>query len=49
MEIQRYVTYFATLIIMELEAEKGNKIGNGLLNAMKTLKNIDATANFGKF
>jgi hypothetical protein len=32
---------------MELEAEKDG--GNGLMTAMKTLKNINATATFGKF
>ena len=34
---------------MELEAEKGGISGNGLLNAMNTIKNINTTANFGNF
>jgi len=41
--------YFASLIFMELEAEKGGGGTSGFLNAAATLKNIHATATFGRF
>ena len=34
---------------MELEAEKDGGGESGLLGAMKTLKNINTTATFGRF
>lgn len=34
---------------MELEAEKEGGGNTGLLSAMKTLKNINTTATFGRF
>jgi hypothetical protein len=44
-EINKYKIFFASLIIMELEAEKDG--GGGILTAMKTLKHINTTATFG--
>ena len=44
-EIVKYHQFFATLIIMELEAEKDG----GEAGLFKTLKNIHATATFGRF
>lgn len=45
-EVDKYIKYFTTWIIMELEAEKDGSYG--LINAMKTLKNINTTATFGQ-
>lgn len=49
LQIKKYQSFFASLIFMELEAEKEGGGQNGLLTAMKTLKNINTTATFGKF
>jgi|LauGreDrversion4_2_1035121.scaffolds.fasta_scaffold19253_2 hypothetical protein len=49
-EIKKYQPHFATWIFMELQAEAQDEGGHkvGIANAMKTLKNINMTANFGK-
>ena len=49
-EIKKYQPHFATWIFMELQAEAQDEGGHkvGIVNAMKTLKNINMTANFGK-
>jgi hypothetical protein len=49
-EIRKYQPHFATWIFMEMQAETpdidtGRKLGSE--NAMRTLKNINMTANFG--
>lgn len=48
-EIRKYQPHFATWIFMEMQAEAPDEAGNkiGIDNAMKTLKNINMTANFG--
>lgn len=48
-EMRKYKIFFASLIVMELEAEKEGGGNFGVLNAMKTLKNINTTAKFGMF
>ena len=48
-EIKKYQNFFASLIFMELEAEKEGGGETGLISAMKTLKNINTTAKFGVF
>lgn len=48
MEVKKYQNYFASLIFMELEAEKDGGGQCGLVSAMTTLKNIDTTAKFGR-
>jgi hypothetical protein len=48
-EIKKYQPHFATWIFMELQAESPDEYGHklGTDNAMKTVKNINMTANFG--
>jgi len=47
-EVKKYQNYFASLIFMELEAEKEGGGQGGLVSAMATFKNIDTTAKFGR-
>ena len=50
-EIKKYQPHFATWIFMELQAETTDEqtgVKLGADNAMKTLKNINMTAQFGK-
>lgn len=48
-EVRKYQQHFATWIFMELQAETPDDHGGkvGVDNAMKTFKNINATAAFG--
>lgn len=47
-EVTKYQSFFASLIFMELEAEKEGGGNFGLASAMKTLKKISSTtAKFG--
>ncbi len=48
-EIGKYYQHFATWIFMELQAETQDENGAkiGIDSAMKTFKNINATAAFG--
>lgn len=50
-EIKKYQPHFATWIFMELQAETTDEqtgVKLGADNAMKTFKNINMTAQFGK-
>jgi 3-methyladenine DNA glycosylase AlkC len=50
-EIKKYQPHFATWIFMELQAETADDqtgVKLGVDNAMKTLKNINMTAQFGR-
>eukprot|EP00347_Sterkiella_histriomuscorum_P017105 403350648 len=48
-DIKKYQAFFASLIFMELQAEKEGGGQEGIQIAMKTLKNINTTATFGRF
>jgi hypothetical protein len=47
-QVHKYVTHFASLIFMELQAEENGGGQLGIEDAMKTFKNIGATACFGR-
>ena len=54
--VDKYHTYFATLIFYELEIEKNESMKvkeqfnpSGMMNAINCFKDVSATATFGKF